>query len=412
MNPQAELNLQKPETEDKSASGFNDPCLVFLEADDQGFPLLVACWAQSSTETKKPGETPLLELRDVLLLGWYPDPESVSDLAPWLFRTGKLDSLQIAGSEPEIRLSAPEKPSPFDSLGLGTLLANRMHVRPLNQEEMRWLGTSFTATKMNHASLANLMLKLVRLNWPSMSEASRSLHNQNDRNHLSHEERRKLASGRKRATVKLGNLLTIADQIQAFGFARKTGEIYIANVPPPARINLVDGELVDAQFGLLSGIDAAIALINMKDPQTEFIVGVRGYRRTIDLPFTHVLCEAARIKDETPEPAEPEPIAPERVAPNTPYLRITLGTETKTFPIRPGITYIGRASLNDIVINDSTLSHRHASLEYSPAGILLKDLGSTNGTYLAGEVIKERWLGAQERVQFGGVHCLFSGLKR
>ena len=96
----------------------------------------------------------------------------------------------------------------------------------------------------------------------------------------------------RRDTVKLGNLLSIAEQIQAFGLGRKTGEIYITNVAPPARINLVDGEIVDAQFGLRSGIDAAVALINLNDPQTEFIVGEKAARRTIELPYMQVLCEA------------------------------------------------------------------------------------------------------------------------
>ncbi len=182
----------------------------------------------------------------------------------------------------------------------------------------------------------------------------------------------------RRDTVKLGNLLSIAEQIQAFGLGRKTGEIYITNVPPPARLNLVDGEIVDAQFGLRSGVEAAVALINLTDPQTEFIVGEKAQRRTITLPYMEVLCEAARIRDETKDD-------------------------------RPGIAYVGRSTVNDIVINDSTISQRHATIEYSRNGVFLKDLGSTNGTYVAGQPIKERWLSVQDSVQFGGVHCLFIG---
>lgn len=217
----------------------------------------------------------------------------------------------------------------------------------------------------------------------------------------------------RRDTVKLGNLLTIAEQIQAFGLGRKTGEIYITNVAPPARLNLVDGEIVDAQFGLRSGLEAAIALINLTDPQTEFIVGEKAQRKTIAIPFMQVLYEAARVRDEAsnnPDNRQTEPI---RLAPSNPYLRITLGTEIKTFPIRPGLAFIGRATVNDIVINDPTISQRHASIEYSRHGVVLKDLGSTNGTYVAGQPIKERWLGVQDSLQFGGVHCLFiGGLKK
>ncbi|HSI84071.1 MAG: FHA domain-containing protein [Candidatus Methylacidiphilales bacterium] len=211
----------------------------------------------------------------------------------------------------------------------------------------------------------------------------------------------------RRDTVRLGNLLSIAEQIQAFCMGRKTGEIYVTNVPPPARINMVEGAIVDAQFGLRSGLEAAIALINLKDPQTEFIVGEKPQRQTIDMPYVQILCEAARIKDEMAETERPtEPI---RLAPTNPYLRVTLGNEIKTFPIRPGLAYVGRSTLNDIVIPDSTISQRHASIEYSRNGVFLKDLGSTNGTYVAGQQVKERWLSMQDSLQFGGVHCLFIG---
>lgn len=217
-----------------------------------------------------------------------------------------------------------------------------------------------------------------------------------------------MSSDLRRDTVRLGNLLSIAEQIQAFALSRKTGEIYITNVPAPARINLVDGEIVDAQFGLRSGLEAAIALINLRDPQTEFIVGERPKRQTITMPYMQVLCEAARVKDEAGEDiaATTQPI---RISPTNPYLRVTLGTEIKTFPIRPGLAYVGRSPGNDIVIADSTISQRHASIEYSRNGVFLKDLGSTNGTYVAGQQIKERWLSVQDSIQFGGVHCLFIG---
>ncbi|HEY0256889.1 MAG TPA: FHA domain-containing protein [Candidatus Methylacidiphilales bacterium] len=217
----------------------------------------------------------------------------------------------------------------------------------------------------------------------------------------------------RRDTVKLGNLLSIAEQIQAFGLGRKTGEIYITNVPPPARINLLDGEIVDAQFGLRSGLEAAIALINLRDPQSEFIVGEKAQRHTINISYMQVLCEAARVRDEEVTNDHNRATEPIRLTPTNPYLRITLGTEIKTFPIRPGIAYIGRSTLNDIVINDATISQRHASIEYSRNGVFLKDLGSTNGTYVAGQSIKERWLSVQDSLQFGGVHCLFiGGLKK
>jgi hypothetical protein len=213
----------------------------------------------------------------------------------------------------------------------------------------------------------------------------------------------------RRDTVKLGNLLSIAEQIQAFGSARKTGEIYVTNVAPPARINMVEGEIVDAQFGLTSGLPAAISLINLHDPHTEFIVGEKPPSKTIDMPYMQVLCEAARLKDELAQQETQRLVEPDRLAPGNPSLRVTLGMQIMIFPIRPGITSIGRSTLNDVVINDATISQRHASIEYSRTGVLLKDLGSTNGTRVGGETVKERWLEVEEKVQFGAVPGVFAG---
>ncbi len=213
----------------------------------------------------------------------------------------------------------------------------------------------------------------------------------------------------RRDTVKLGKILTIAEQIQAFGMARKTGEIFVTNVAPPARINLVDGEIVDAQFGLNTGLEAAIALINLPDPQTEFAVGEKPPRRTIELPFMEVLLEAARRKDEMAQSGIDRPTEILKITPINPYLRVTVDNEVLTLPIRPGLTTLGRSTVNDIVLNDATISQRHATIEYSRTGVLLRDLGSTNGSYVSGVAIREKWLSVQESLQFGAVQCQFIG---
>jgi hypothetical protein len=210
-------------------------------------------------------------------------------------------------------------------------------------------------------------------------------------------------------TVKMGRILTVAEQIQAFGLARKTGEIFVTNVVSPARINMVEGEIFDAQFGLLSGLEAAIAVINLPDAQTEFAVDERPSHRTIEMPYLEVLLEAARRKDEVPDPMIERPTEPLKIAPTNPYLRVTLGAEVLNFPIRPGITMIGRSTVNDVVLNDGTISQKHATIEYSRTGVLLKDLGSTNGTYVSGLPIREKWLSVQESLQFGAVQCQFIG---
>ena len=63
---------------------------------------------------------------------------------------------------------------------------------------------------------------------------------------------------------------------------------------------------------------------------------------------------------------------------------------------------IGRDSTNEIVINDSEISRRHARLTFQGGKYVLEDLGSTNGTFVNGQRLAgPRVLKAGEVVSFG-----------
>ena len=55
-----------------------------------------------------------------------------------------------------------------------------------------------------------------------------------------------------------------------------------------------------------------------------------------------------------------------------------------TFDCPPGRVFVlGRATQNDFPVQDPTISRRHAELEGTPTGVRVKDLGSSNGTFIA-----------------------------
>ena len=59
------------------------------------------------------------------------------------------------------------------------------------------------------------------------------------------------------------------------------------------------------------------------------------------------------------------------------------------FAIEKSKVFVGRTNVNDIVLADSSISSTHFELRAEEDGFLLKDLGSTNGTYLAGCRVRE-----------------------
>ncbi len=79
----------------------------------------------------------------------------------------------------------------------------------------------------------------------------------------------------------------------------------------------------------------------------------------------------------------------------------------KEFPLIGENLKLGRGPTNDIRIEDGSVSTNHAELALDGNDYLLRDLNSTNGTRVGGELITERKLAGGEAVRFGRFECRY-----
>lgn len=83
-------------------------------------------------------------------------------------------------------------------------------------------------------------------------------------------------------------------------------------------------------------------------------------------------------------------------------------TKGQTYEIHVPLAHVGRGAHNDVVIADDSVSDTHAKLQRRDDGWYLVDVGSTNGTYVAGQrLTAERRLEGAPDVRFGGVKAIF-----
>jgi hypothetical protein len=74
---------------------------------------------------------------------------------------------------------------------------------------------------------------------------------------------------------------------------------------------------------------------------------------------------------------------------------------------RPLIT-IGRELDNDAVIEDTRVSRHHAQLLFQHGRYIVRDLGSTNGTFVNAQLVEAMMLASGDRISLGGVEVQFT----
>jgi pSer/pThr/pTyr-binding forkhead associated (FHA) protein len=75
----------------------------------------------------------------------------------------------------------------------------------------------------------------------------------------------------------------------------------------------------------------------------------------------------------------------------------------KTYALRMGVNTVGRAAINDVRIDETSVSGRHCEVVIGEEACTVRDLGSTNGTYVDGQRVTEASLGWGQTLRLGAV---------
>jgi len=93
-----------------------------------------------------------------------------------------------------------------------------------------------------------------------------------------------------------------------------------------------------------------------------------------------------------------------------------LDVDGDRYPLLSAITVLGRDNTADIILDDPGISRRHTEIRVTSDGPRLvasiRDLGSTNGTFVNGERITSQHLADGDRINVGRTALIFHGEHR
>jgi pSer/pThr/pTyr-binding forkhead associated (FHA) protein len=84
----------------------------------------------------------------------------------------------------------------------------------------------------------------------------------------------------------------------------------------------------------------------------------------------------------------------------------TAGLENQSIELRLGVNRVGRSPDADFQIVHPTISSLHCELVLTDGGVILRDLESTNGTFVEGKPVREATLVAGQTIHLGDVELL------
>jgi hypothetical protein len=206
--------------------------------------------------------------------------------------------------------------------------------------------------------------------------------------------------------------------------SRRSGQITFRSGESYGFIYIQHGRVLHALCGTTEGEEAIYHMLTWPGGGFSLDEGILPHKKTVTLTWEQLLFEGARRADEgltvprmmpdVPVKTEANPSAVHRTQENQPRLIISgPEVESATFELEQEYTHAGRSSDNEIHLPFSSVSTRHCIFILSGADVVVRDLNSSNGTFVNGAAIDETILRPGDQIQLGTIQMKFEpGIKR
>jgi|GEM_PF-777668 len=207
----------------------------------------------------------------------------------------------------------------------------------------------------------------------------------------------------------------LPEYLQFHGQSRDTGRLAVQSVEKSGYIYLLDGEVVYAEAGSNNGMLALFSCMVWPDSAVRWEPRQVAPKVMFHLSIDELLFQFAQIEDsnQTDEASLAALFAESDQDSGVKLMDLSrydvsfevLNTSFKGFEfvLEKENTLVGRIEDCDVILPEGSVSSHHCRFSLEEHCVRVIDLGSTNGTFINGELVSDHLLQVGDRFQIGSV---------
>jgi hypothetical protein len=198
-------------------------------------------------------------------------------------------------------------------------------------------------------------------------------------------------------------LASFSEAFMRLAQTRERGCLLVFNAQEAIHLFVENGVIVHAAAGKLQGETALDRAFELKGSSYGWIQGAEPAMKDIDVDMQEYMHRNSISTDQrfgkTIRMAIPSEKKEQKI--DTQYYFIPEESPTFKLKVKKVTNVVGRDGACDVYVESSQVSRRHCLLQVTERGLLIKDLESTNGTFVNGNPMTDGYINDGDRLGLG-----------
>jgi hypothetical protein len=196
-------------------------------------------------------------------------------------------------------------------------------------------------------------------------------------------------------------LFSVEETLARLGQSRSKGCILVFNAREAVHIFVQEGNIISASTGEKMGEAAVDHALGLADSSYRWIPNAEPTQATSKVVIADYLAGRSQTQEVRYKTIRMATYQKRERKLDYQYFLVPEETPTTKLRLKKAVNVAGRDKGSDLLIDNFQVSRRHCLLEVTDNGVMVKDLDSTNGTFINGAPAKDGYLNEGDRLSLG-----------